>query len=64
MSCEVLCCDIMCITETLSTSSNGSIVEDLFRLLDQPAPLDSRLAGYFEKVAHHHSLNIISHICV
>ncbi|RHY46304.1 hypothetical protein DYB34_000138 [Aphanomyces astaci] len=50
MSCEVLCCDIMCITETLSTASNGAIVEDLFGLLSQPAPLDSRLAGYFEKV--------------
>ncbi|RHZ05678.1 hypothetical protein DYB31_001607 [Aphanomyces astaci] len=50
MSCEVLCCDIMCITETLSTASNGAIVEDLFGLLSQPAPLNSRLAGYFEKV--------------
>ncbi|CAK4641505.1 hypothetical protein AeNC1_012018 [Aphanomyces euteiches] len=50
MACEVLCCDIMCITETLSTASNGAIVEDLFRLLKQPAPLDSRLAGYFEKI--------------
>ncbi|KAF0699602.1 Aste57867_9853 [Aphanomyces stellatus] len=50
MSCEVISCDIMCITETLSTSSNGALVEDLFRLLAQPAPLDSRLAGYFEKI--------------
>ncbi|KDO32491.1 hypothetical protein SPRG_02968 [Saprolegnia parasitica CBS 223.65] len=50
MSCEVLCCDIMCITETLSTAADGAIVEDLFKLLQHPSPLDSRLAGYFEKV--------------
>ncbi|OQR98189.1 serine/threonine-protein phosphatase 6 regulatory subunit [Achlya hypogyna] len=50
MSCEVLCCDIMCITETLSTAKDGAITEDLFKLLEKPSPLDSRLAGYFEKV--------------
>ncbi|OQS07292.1 serine/threonine-protein phosphatase 6 regulatory subunit [Thraustotheca clavata] len=50
MSCEVICCDIMCITETLSTAKDGAIVEELFKLLQQPSPLDSRLAGYFEKI--------------
>lgn len=50
MSCEVLCCDIMSITETLATASEGKIVETLFEFLYQSEPLDSRLAGYFEKV--------------
>lgn len=50
MSCEVICCDIMSITETLAGASEGKIVENLFEFLYQPDPLDSRLAGYFEKV--------------
>lgn len=50
MACEVLCCDIMSITETLATASEGRIVETMFEFLYQSEPLDSRLAGYFEKV--------------
>ncbi|TYZ58483.1 hypothetical protein PybrP1_004188 [[Pythium] brassicae (nom. inval.)] len=50
MACEVLCCDIMSITETLATASEGKIVETMFEFLYQPEPLDSRLAGYFEKI--------------
>ena len=50
MSCEVICCDIMSITETLATAADGTIVELLFEFLYQATPLDPRLAGYFEKV--------------
>uniref|UniRef100_K3WM88 Uncharacterized protein n=1 Tax=Globisporangium ultimum (strain ATCC 200006 / CBS 805.95 / DAOM BR144) TaxID=431595 RepID=K3WM88_GLOUD len=50
MSCEVICCDIMSITETLAGASEGKIVETLFEFLYQSGPLDSRLAGYFEKI--------------
>ncbi|KAJ0412542.1 hypothetical protein ATCC90586_006909 [Pythium insidiosum] len=50
MSCEVICCDIASITETLATGNDGKIVETLFEFLDGPAPLDPRLAGYFEKI--------------
>ncbi|GLD99160.1 hypothetical protein PINS_up007878 [Pythium insidiosum] len=47
---KVICCDIASITETLATGSDGKIVETLFEFLDGPAPLDPRLAGYFEKI--------------
>ncbi|KAF1791079.1 SIT4 phosphatase-associated protein family [Phytophthora cactorum] len=50
MSCEVICCDITSITETLVTASEGKIVETLFEFLYQTQPLDPRLAGYFEKI--------------
>ena len=50
MACEVICCDIGEIIDTLVESSDGAIIEQLFSLLQLEAPLDSRLAGYFEKV--------------
>ncbi|RLN81954.1 hypothetical protein BBJ28_00009433 [Nothophytophthora sp. Chile5] len=50
MSCEVICCDIMGITETLVSGSDGKVVEMLFEFLYQTTPLDPRLAGYFEKI--------------
>lgn len=50
MSCEVICCDITSITETLVTSCEGKIVETLFEFLYQTQSLDPRLAGYFEKI--------------
>ncbi|KAG6973982.1 hypothetical protein JG688_00003262 [Phytophthora aleatoria] len=50
MSCEVICCDITSITETLVIASEGKIVETLFEFLYQTQPLDPRLAGYFEKI--------------
>ncbi|GMF24108.1 unnamed protein product [Phytophthora fragariaefolia] len=50
MACEVICCDITSITETLVCSSDGAIVETLLGFLAQPGPLDPRLAGYFEKI--------------
>uniref|UniRef100_M4B231 Uncharacterized protein n=1 Tax=Hyaloperonospora arabidopsidis (strain Emoy2) TaxID=559515 RepID=M4B231_HYAAE len=51
MSCEVICCDISSITETLVTASDGNIVETLFEFLyETDELLDPRLAGYFEKI--------------
>ncbi|KAH7484638.1 hypothetical protein PRIC1_003951 [Phytophthora ramorum] len=50
MACEVICCDITSITETLVSSSQGQTVETLFEFLYQTGPLDPRLAGYFEKI--------------
>lgn len=50
MACEVVCCDIMSITETIATASEGKLVEALFEFLYAPGDLDPRLAGYFEKV--------------
>lgn len=50
MACEVISCDIASITETLATAREGKIVEALFEFLYAPAPLDPRLAGYFEKI--------------
>lgn len=50
MSCEVICCDISSITETLVTASSGELIETLFAFLYQVEPLDPRLAGYFEKI--------------
>ena len=51
MACEVICCDISSITETLVTASEGNIVETLFEFLYEPeGVLDPRLAGYFEKI--------------
>ncbi|KAG6613372.1 putative serine/threonine-protein phosphatase 6 regulatory subunit [Phytophthora cinnamomi] len=50
MACEVICCDITSITETLVSSNEGKIVETLLGFLAQPTPLDPRLAGYFEKI--------------
>ncbi|EGZ17600.1 hypothetical protein PHYSODRAFT_560190 [Phytophthora sojae] len=50
MACEVICCDITSITETIVTASDGAIVETLLGFLFQPTPLDPRLAGYFEKI--------------
>ncbi|RLN64538.1 hypothetical protein BBP00_00003395 [Phytophthora kernoviae] len=50
MSCEVICCDITSITDTLVKASEGKIIETLFEFLYQTQDLDPRLAGYFEKV--------------
>jgi hypothetical protein len=50
MSCEVLCCDISDILDTLVEASDGQLLEKLFSLLSVDPPLDCRLAGYFEKV--------------
>ncbi|KAI9913612.1 hypothetical protein PsorP6_005158 [Peronosclerospora sorghi] len=51
MSCEVLCCDISSITQTLVEASGGQIVETLFELLyETEKSVDARLAGYFEKI--------------
>ncbi|TDH67435.1 hypothetical protein CCR75_009393 [Bremia lactucae] len=50
MSCEVICCDITSITETLVSASNGFLIETLFTLVYQSTPLNPRLAGYFEKI--------------
>ncbi|GMF14250.1 unnamed protein product [Phytophthora lilii] len=50
MACEVICCDISSITETLVSASDGKVVETLFQFLYQLQPLDPRLAGYFEKI--------------
>lgn len=50
MACEVICCDISSITETLACAQDGKIVESLFAFLYTSVPLDPRLAGYFEKI--------------
>ncbi|CAH0521253.1 unnamed protein product [Peronospora belbahrii] len=51
MSCEVICCDISSITDTLVSASDGKIVDVLFEFLyDTQEVLDPRLAGYFEKI--------------
>ncbi|RQM11956.1 hypothetical protein DD237_007747 [Peronospora effusa] len=51
MSCEVICCDISSITDTLVTASDGKIVDALFEFLYKlDELLDPRLAGYFEKI--------------
>jgi serine/threonine-protein phosphatase 6 regulatory subunit 3 len=51
MSCEVICCDIASITDTLATGAEGKIAEALFDFLTQTITLDPRLSGYFEKVS-------------
>ncbi|CAI5740167.1 unnamed protein product [Peronospora destructor] len=51
MSCEVICCDISSITDTLVTALDGKIVDALFEFLyELDELLDPRLAGYFEKI--------------
>ena len=45
MACEVICCDIGEIIDTLVESSDGAIIEQLFSLLQLEAPLDSRAMG-------------------
>ena len=50
MSCEVLCCDISDILDTLCEADDGKLLDKLFSLLQVDPPLDCRLAGYFEKV--------------
>lgn len=51
ISCEVICCDIMAITETLACGLNGKIISRFIEFLDQPPQMDPRLYGYFEKVS-------------
>jgi serine/threonine-protein phosphatase 6 regulatory subunit 3 len=50
MACEVICCDISEIIDTLVEANDGALIDQLFSLLKLDAPLDARLAGYFEKV--------------
>jgi serine/threonine-protein phosphatase 6 regulatory subunit 3 len=50
MACEVICCDISEIIDTVTEANNGAMMDQLFSLLQLDAPLDARLAGYFEKV--------------
>nr|CCA19606.1 serine/threonineprotein phosphatase 6 regulatory subunit putative [Albugo laibachii Nc14] len=50
MSCEVICCDVDSILSAIIKTGDGQLIETLFSLLDQQEALDTRLAGYFEKV--------------
>ena len=50
MSCEVICCDIRQITDILASGRDGELMKLLFQVLKTQGRLDTRLAGYFEKV--------------
>ncbi|CAM9399502.1 unnamed protein product, partial [Phaeothamnion confervicola] len=71
MSCEVLCCEVPSILATLAdtgapTNLSGSILTELFAMLEADGPVDVRLAGYLEKVVavllKHKCLALVSHI--
>lgn len=50
MSCEVICLEIAEIVDNLVNSFDRKFLVKLFQLLDNTSPLNSYLAGYFEKV--------------
>ena len=50
MSCEVICLEIADVVDNLVNSFDRKFLVKLFQLLDNPSPLNSYLAGYFEKV--------------
>lgn len=50
MSCEVICLEISEIVDNLVYSFDRKFLVKLFHLLDNASPLNSYLAGYFEKV--------------
>lgn len=47
-ACEILCCELDDVLSSLIT--DAELMCQLFSLLDQPAPLNSTLAGYFGRV--------------
>lgn len=50
MACELFCCEIQKILDILVEGQDGQFLTMLFSLLDNEAPLDHYLAGYFEKI--------------
>lgn len=50
MSCEVICCDVYPIIDTLVQHEEGKLVEELLQFLEIPGKVDPRHAGYFEKI--------------
>lgn len=47
-ACEVLCCELEAVFNTLL--EDAALMQLLFSLLDRPAPLDCKTAGYFGRV--------------
>lgn len=47
-SCEVFCCEVEAVFNTLL--EDAELMKQLFSLLDSPAPLNSKTAGYFGRV--------------
>jgi serine/threonine-protein phosphatase 6 regulatory subunit 3 len=50
MACELFCCEVQKILDILVEGGDGKYLKLLFSLLDNEAPLDHYLAGYFEKI--------------
>jgi hypothetical protein len=50
MSCEVICCEVPEILQTLVEKNDGGYLDKLFTFLDNDGKLDYYLAGYFEKI--------------
>ncbi len=50
MSCEVICLEIPLLVQKLVNHPENIYLLKLFSLLDNPAPLDNYLGGYFEKI--------------
>jgi serine/threonine-protein phosphatase 6 regulatory subunit 3 len=50
MACELFCFEIDKILDILVENQDGKFLKLLFSLLDNEAPLDHYLAGYFEKI--------------
>lgn len=50
MACELFCCEIQKMLDVLVENQEGKLLGMLFSLLDNDAPLDHYLAGYFEKI--------------
>jgi len=64
MSCEVICCDVPCITSTLVEGDGQSHLFSLFSAFYANDPIHYRLTGYIDKVSNNntltHSLTLIS----
>lgn len=50
MSCEVVCCEVPEILNSLVEQHEGKYLRSLFSLLENEARLDNYLSGYFEKI--------------
>jgi len=50
MACELFCCEVQKVLDILVEGQDGKFLSMLFSLLDNEAPLDHYLAGYFEKI--------------
>lgn len=50
VACEVLCCDVNSVNDTIMDTENNAVLRSLFSILDVESEIDSFLSGYFEKV--------------